>query len=268
MADVKKHLVIGLGSGRCGTRSLARILGLSHEGYPLPWKNDEHLFKISLAKLLQTDGDVGLYWLNYVVDILAEFPDTKFICLKRDKQETIRSWIRRFDGSDRFGVLILRKDDSGKIVCQPMTKRYPGLSIEESGSRYWDEYYATARDLELRFPRRFRIFDMEKVLNDRKTQREMLRFAGVKRPLMLRCHGRSIPKKGLRIGNAIRDWIEDTLERTEIHYGQKLIINPDMGSNLGRLAVEYGISKDETDEITIDFRDLVYDQPAHFSAVA
>jgi hypothetical protein len=59
-------MIIGLGTGRCGTGSLAEILGLNHETAVLPWNRDMTRFKSVWQGVRRVKGDVDSYWMPYV----------------------------------------------------------------------------------------------------------------------------------------------------------------------------------------------------------
>jgi hypothetical protein len=180
-------VIIGLGCGRCGTTSLAEVLKLPHEATTLPWEFHERRFRLAMSRIQQSGGDVGFGWLNYVEATLEWFPETRFVCLKRDRVGNIRSWISHMQGRDRFGwegfeTIGVKKDDRVSYAAMPT---FGGCSIEEGVPRYYDLYYQSAQKLEEKYPARFRIFDVQSVLNTRKGQREMLRFVGLDQPVQL-----------------------------------------------------------------------------------
>ena len=97
---MNKKLIFGLGTGRCGTVSLSELLNIqagfavTHESEPLlPWEFDKKAIEKKLEQLLQYEGavvgDVAFYYLPYVEYILSGYANAKFICLKRDKAETL-----------------------------------------------------------------------------------------------------------------------------------------------------------------------------------
>ena len=50
-------------------------------------------------------GEIGFYYLSYVEQIIADYPTVRFPCLRRDKSETVRSYIDKIwfpgDRTDR-----------------------------------------------------------------------------------------------------------------------------------------------------------------------
>lgn len=185
----KPQLVIGLGTGRCGTLSLARLLGLQehcdvgHERYPtLSWYEDpnpcRHLEQ-SIESLSDVYGDVGMYYLPYVNEIRGRFPGTRFICMKRDREATINSFCRVVpSGVNWFG-------DVGKH--HPFNRCFPNFGdvpFDVGAAMYWDYYYDTAEGLQCDW---FRIFPTA-ALNDERGIEEILRFAGAANPRVIHLH--------------------------------------------------------------------------------
>lgn len=155
----------------------------------------QHMGKIDLI------GDIAFYYLNYVEDILAVNQNVRFVCIKRDKQQTVDSWmqksaIKRWRSlwlADRLKSLITRTPfHEGKnfwqthdgSVWQPdpvWDKTFPkfeAASKREAIEKYWDYYYAKAEQIEARHPAHFRIFDISKLSNP-DGQKEILAFVGV-----------------------------------------------------------------------------------------
>jgi hypothetical protein len=169
-------MIIGLGSGRCGTTSLADLLGIPHENCMLPWDFHEGRFRLAVHRAEHFGGDVGFYYLNYVDRILQWKPKTKFVCLKRNRADTIRSWSKHMVGRDYFGWtgIMVRGGQNETFEAMPTFGEVP---VEEGAPRYYDLYYEKARRLQEAHPSSFRVFGMD-VLNERKAQRELLRFVG------------------------------------------------------------------------------------------
>lgn len=183
------HIVIGLGSGRCGTQSLARLLDaqpgahVTHERVyqNIKWNGSEDrvLEMLEWARGLDNPGlrgDVASYYLSYVDFILSRQPEARFICLRRPRNETVDSFMRITPGKNHWF-------DHGGEGWEPdmwddSFPSYPDKDKRAALTRYWNEYYAEAERLKAVYPERFRIFDTT-ALNDRKGQAELLRFAGV-----------------------------------------------------------------------------------------
>jgi hypothetical protein len=106
-----QSIILGIGTGRCGMASLAKVLSqqpemvCSHDEPPLlPWKNSEgrrliperfaRFRKHAKARLL---GDVAHFYLPYLEDAIAAEPDIRIVCLRRPKEEVVASFCQRLD---------------------------------------------------------------------------------------------------------------------------------------------------------------------------
>ncbi|MFW6130280.1 MAG: hypothetical protein ACOC56_03775 [Atribacterota bacterium] len=102
-----KKLIFGIGSGRCGTKSLAYLLNaqenanISHElgGRPfLPWKFNINKLNQAMKEIISRKsnicGDVAFYWLPYMNYIINNYKDVHIIIIKRDREETLQSYLR------------------------------------------------------------------------------------------------------------------------------------------------------------------------------
>lgn len=174
-----KKIVIGLGSGRCGTTSLAALLGLPHEQCePLPWQVNEQelLRRLSVWKSgkVRVVGDVGFYYLPYV-KLLREHADCRFICLKRKREDTIDSFMRHSAGANHW-----TNHDGKRWRSDPhwdlAFPKYEMGSKAEAIGRYWDEYYEMASALSASDD--FLLLETE-ALNDSGKCEEILEFAGI-----------------------------------------------------------------------------------------
>ena len=91
----RSPIVIGLGTGRCGTKSLARLLRLPHEAQGAPVGSNKH-FRGLWKSTLKHGGDVGYYWLPWVEEALKHDPDIRFVCIEREKEPCVMSLMRNF----------------------------------------------------------------------------------------------------------------------------------------------------------------------------
>lgn len=181
-------IVIGLGTGRCGTVSLSKLLDLqddshvTHESEPrLPWKVDEELllrklrYFSSIKKSLV--GCVAFYYLPYVELINRYFDgNVRFVCLKRDKEATVSSYLKKV-GKRNHWV----EHDGSVYALDPVWDRcypkYETNDIRDAVSRYYDEYYQTSHRLENEMSN-FKVFPMES-LNSFYGVNEILDFLSV-----------------------------------------------------------------------------------------
>lgn len=234
-------IVIGLGSGRCGTSSLAKLINeqpaaacfhelnpscMSYKGSddtvisqlenfanalrdaeriavvdrtsPRPPKQ-ESLDKYKNTAQLDVVGDVASYYLNYIELIVERCPIAVFPCFKRDRSETIQSFIRKLyigqGGRMNKIKMWLKSPESryrnhwcvgtqGKyVVDRKWDDLFPtyseNLSLEEAVARYVDEYYTEIDRLAEKYPNVVRVFSVDE-MNSREGQERILRFVGVK----------------------------------------------------------------------------------------
>ena len=184
--------VFGLGTGRCGTHSLAHLLNsqpnvkVSHEvgGQPmLPWVKDKTSIEFAneIIHKLESDsinGDVAFYWLSYVHEIIQCTPHVKFVVLKRDRQAVIDSFMKWTPTRNHW------KNHMGLewIEC-PWDKCFPTysnkLTKEEAIGEYWDKYYKRIDILMRIYPDQFIIFQTED-LNDEEKVQGLLGWCGLK----------------------------------------------------------------------------------------
>jgi hypothetical protein len=254
-------IVIGLGSGRCGTATLATLLDRQpdarcfHEanavavrftGTLRPCLNTVEEFAAILAggdpSMMTVDlsrpsvaavydrlaamnrprllGDVGYYYLHYVDSIAARHPQARFVCMRRDRAETIESWVdktkvhhsRRPRFADRIASLIKGEPftdsrnfwmahDGTRWRLDPVwDKTFPKFdasSMEEAIGMYWDDYYRIASRLQAKLPERFRIFDIS-TLNTEAGQQDLLGFCGISADLQTYSKARANVEKPTR----------------------------------------------------------------------
>lgn len=200
------------------------MLGVPHEGIWLPFERNEERFRQVWSRVRRVGGDFGPYWLHYVEDILTRDPETRFVCLQREREATCRSWEKAAFGKRRFGVRFAWRAPDGKIHVDDAVGGSEG-PIPEAIRAYYDAYYTRSRDLAAKYPRRFRIFRSPDVIEGRKARREMLRFAGLKRPVVSRprVHTKGTWEKA-RMKNIVDDLAMDQLE----HGGRKIVIPHDV----------------------------------------
>ena len=187
-----KRLIIGLGTGRCGTSSLRALLrcqpdtNATHETMLLPHKFNERKFKQYMQKLHRRSeeivADVALWNLSYVTAILAEYHNTKFICLKRDKEAVVTSFIRKTSKRNhwtRFDSEHWSDEKWPRERKCPYQNCYPRFDADKERAIgfYWDHYEVVSEIYEQAFPDSFRIFPVED-LNTRDGCEKILSFAG------------------------------------------------------------------------------------------
>ena len=190
----KDGLFIGLGTGRCGTQSLAHLFDsqdnftVYHEKNdiaPMPtWKFDLRLIKLKLLELCCSSdsrvvGDVGMYYLPYIEWLSKNVSSLRVISLKRDMDKTVASYDKKLSGPSSNGRNhLVDHDGSFWNIDAKWDSQYPKYNDIKSLSRvpylqrYYTEYYRETDRLGVR------TFDTED-LNDRDMVSIMLDYAGV-----------------------------------------------------------------------------------------
>lgn len=206
------QLVIGLGTGRCGTQSLAVLLNhqsgarVTHERYgAIAWQGDEQrvaafVHLCATAPGLDLAGDVGFYYLPYVEQILELAASTRFVCLKRDRQATVHSYLTKTRHKNHW-----IQHDGTEWRFDAWDRCYPKYAVTDKAEAigmYWDEYYSRAAALESAHPEAFRVYDMD-VLNTPEGQNALFDFIGIPqrvRRVNLDVHeNRSPPPRAVRL---------------------------------------------------------------------
>lgn len=164
-----KQVIIILGTGRCGTKSLAHILNtlpratVTHEAPPLlPWEPSPGFLDQKLSALESRSGDVvgdaAFYYLPYVRHIATRAPDVIFICLKRAMKSTVVSYMRWTVGRNHWCV----RDDESRPDPRwdPCYPKYEIQNKIKALEMYWKEYYDIAHQFEKELER-FTIVPLE-----------------------------------------------------------------------------------------------------------
>jgi len=194
---MKQSIVLGIGTGRCGTASLAKILNeqpdavCSFDEPPrLPWKHAdgqrvlrERFARFRLHGKARLLGDCASFYLPYIEDAIAVEPDIRIVCLKRPREEVVASFCQWLDKTMPLPTNHWAERPAPGWHHDPLrTRIYPQYDTpnrEEGIRRYWDEYYRRVGELIERFPEHIRLFDTYEALNTEAGQREMLTFVGI-----------------------------------------------------------------------------------------
>lgn len=179
-----RNLIIGLGTGRCGTVSLSRLLSIqtnllvTHEyGSLLPWEFSKRAIDQKIFELRKLNGDVAFYYLNYVIYINQLYPSTKFVCLRRDRMSTIESYLRKTGNTNNWMEHDGTKWENSPLFYNSFPK-YNVITKEEALIMYYNSYYAKAEELKKELPENFEIFDITS-LNSENGVKNILHFCGI-----------------------------------------------------------------------------------------
>lgn len=186
----KAKIVLGIGTGRCGTVSLALLLDgqpnsrVTHESRPLlRWyrrqMNSYNVHRdrfISRSQKCDLVGDIAFFWLPCLPSAIRDFPDLKIIVLQRDRAATIKSFMEKTVGVNHW----MNHDGTQwkKTVWDGAFPKYEARDKAEAIGKYWDDYYATAGDWLKKCPGNFLLIKLED-LSTEKRQDELFGFLGI-----------------------------------------------------------------------------------------
>ena len=179
---------IGCGTARCGSTSLYELINgcngvtAKHERhlikYRLPYVFDVDKVESTIKRLnsKQNYGEIAFWFLPYVASLLARINDLKVICLKRNIDNTYRSFLKHLGNKNPWST------DLGEIYepdpvwddCYP---KYGKYNIKESVYRFYREYYYCVESLQT-ITDRVKIFDTER-LNSRDGQDSIFEFLSI-----------------------------------------------------------------------------------------
>lgn len=212
-----QQIILGLGTGRCGTVSLGTFLDtqpdtrIFHEGHISGDKHsrvlheasigksdgDRHLFRwngsseevllylenLSQHVEAQRCGDVAYYFLPHAEAVLERWPDTKFVILKRERSATVESYLRKTEGRNHW----MDHEGSQWQTDSAFDPTFPTLDASSKRAaveRYWDLYYERVDQLLNLYPDSFLLRNMHD-LNTRDGRREILSFLGYENKKMV-----------------------------------------------------------------------------------
>jgi hypothetical protein len=194
---MRQSILLGIGTGRCGTASLAKLLNqqpdavCSFEESPLlPWKHvdgqqviRERFARFRLNGKARLLGDCASFYLPYIEEAIAAEPDICIVCLKRPREEVVASFCQWLDETVPLPTNHWARQPTPGWHHDPVrTRTYPQYDTqnrEDGIRRYWDEYYQTVDDLVRRYPEHIRLFDTYEALNTESGLRDLLSFVGI-----------------------------------------------------------------------------------------
>lgn len=205
-----KRIVIGLGTGRCGTDSFTRVLNEQkdvtafHENFFLQWKGDIVSAVLLYNHLLASRGstivaDVAFYWINYAHDLIPLIPNTKWVCLWRDREEVVDSFDKHSKLRNYWTSPMSEHWDEGLENCLDfMMLSFPKYDLpkREAIGAYWDEYMRKAIRLEQRYPAHFMTIHMNDLLNTKEGMEKVFDFIHLPTENRNYCVGLHTNKRG------------------------------------------------------------------------
>lgn len=186
---MKKKLILGLGTGRCGTLFLFDFLSnqknvfFTNEAVRWGWysKNtiDKKIYPIDvwLKSEKKIVGDIGSFTLPHVTKINKIFSDIKLIVLQRNLEQTVKSWIKWTNVKHNFWV----PHKNGIWEDDIYDDLFPKFNLEKCSKEdaikaYYHFYYATCKKLE----KKFQIFWLKtEDLNNIETKKSILSYCQI-----------------------------------------------------------------------------------------
>lgn len=205
---MKRKFVFGLGTGCCGTSSLAYLLNeqqdafVGHELFPiLPWSTEQSARQFFIdnkweqlnheSHLYSLVGDVASYYLPYVrflmynLESLKDEVDFKFVILRRDREEVINAFLEKFKRQNNNPLQYNKSIETRSDIWDDSFPKYDSTaSLKECIGWYYDDYYAECDSYLEQWPDNFISFNVED-LNDNQKVLELLDFVGVKSPRII-----------------------------------------------------------------------------------
>lgn len=169
-------LKLGLGTGRCGTVSLSKLIDAEHEQLPmLPWLRNRDIFEMHLRALYanEVERSVALFYLKHIPWIFEEVDDVRAVCLKRDREGTIESFLKKVNNHNHW------QPQGNK---NNWTKCFPTYEEVDSKAKaiglYWDDYYDLAQKYSAKYGERFEIVEMS-ALNSEDGQEKIFNILNI-----------------------------------------------------------------------------------------
>ena len=152
--------------------------------------NEFNLFKTYLEDNLKPDDisnfhiNVSLNLLYYIDEFLKQNLNIKVICLKRDKNKTIKSITQKVLENTQFSFLY------GKFISTP---RILKTTLEE----YYNNYYKIVNELLEKYPKNIKVYDPI-LFNYKDKQKSMLKWCGFKYTLTKILHENKRDKESFK----------------------------------------------------------------------
>ena len=224
---MKKQLIISIGTGRCGSVSLSKFLSAQesinvlHEGRLdshnirrlIKWEDDEiKLFKW-LDFLLELDnqntyiGDTGMYFLPYIEKIIDKYPEVKIIVMERDKNEVVKSYLKKTSGRNHWFKHNGQKWDLDN-KWDPCYPKYEIKDKEKALEKYWEEYKKQTDILIKKYPDNIRKWTT-KSLNTDEGKNQILDYLNFKYERKIKQefrHNTKLKSQKESIINKIKKW--------------------------------------------------------------
>ena len=190
-----RRVIIGLGTGRCGTQSLSTILSnqrdciVTHEKIRPPvwgYKFEELRDYLNTLPISNVIGDVSFYNLPHSKELLHTYPGVKFIVLKRSRSEVVESYMKKttFNGVNRNHWQIHDGSEYSKCIWDLAYPKFDAKDKESALQAYWDYYYEECEKI----PEEKRYSIDVSDLNSQDNCIKMLKWCGIESPTYKHVH--------------------------------------------------------------------------------
>ncbi len=163
---------LGIGTGRCGTKSLMAVINscqnckATHEAFLTPWESVDikellNWFTAHEKYNLIALGDISLNNLPKIVPLRKKIPNLKVVHIWRNKEQVAKSFIKAHQNISR---ILPQSKKLANWHSTRMIRYWPGLhplagsgsifpaidanSVIDSYRKYWDYYMKRAAELE------------------------------------------------------------------------------------------------------------------------
>lgn len=156
---MKRIPFIVFGTGRCGTTSLHKmlvncentsVLG-EHSPYKVNWYKPDESKLQGLARWFKRESNKGLlpgsvarYWLPHISCLRKKVPELKLICLHRNKEDTVKSWMKWKAAPGKPPRDRLRPGRRHMYDVFPIIDAH---TIQQSYEFYWEMYEEWSRSI-------------------------------------------------------------------------------------------------------------------------
>ncbi|MEP2770531.1 MAG: sulfotransferase [Fulvivirga sp.] len=197
-----KKIIFVIGSGRSGTHLIGRIIG-SHQDVD-PYIEDERTFTLStkIATQQVERGKIKKLIKNYknlfnkskspailekshpniwfVEELLAAFPEAKFVGIYRDVYSTVSSMLQHEGVSNWFNLLPLNVSNPFLGISNKNKEVYASLSIEQKSALRWESHKVRLLDLAKKLPSNVMVMNYNDLLLNQDEHLEKLsKFLGL-----------------------------------------------------------------------------------------
>jgi hypothetical protein len=194
---VTSPLILVIGTGRCGLRSLVELFNRQQDVHvtvavppSLVWTEpvDHGLFASRLRRLREAGqarlvGDAAHFYLPYIEAAIEVEPGIRVICLERPRGEVVASFCRWLDTACPLPTNHWAIEPAGKWHHDPIWSRtFPQYRTDDRADgigRYWDFYHSRTVELFRRFAENVRIFSTGETLGTEAGRQAVLSFAGI-----------------------------------------------------------------------------------------